>query len=121
MRKTYQRTRYQQTRDTVLARTSAYAKTEAGKRAHRVSGLRQRLLYPEKARARMQVKMALRKGELQKLPCEKCGSEKRIEAHHDDYSKPLDVQWLCKPCHDLEHASHRHAKTAPLSRTTARR
>ena len=29
-------------------------------------------------------------------PCEKCGSEKNIEAYHENDDKPLDTIWLCK-------------------------
>lgn len=51
---------------------------------------------------RMETRRALRKGFLLRLPCEKCGAAKS-ECHHEDYSKPLDVHWLCKPCHAVEH------------------
>lgn len=33
--------------------------------------------------------------------CEGCGLPKRVEKHHPDYSKPLLVVWLCKPCHAI--------------------
>lgn len=48
---------------------------------------------------------ALRTGELVRAEvCERCGKTaeengKGLDGHHDDYSKPLDVEWLCKSCH----------------------
>ena len=33
--------------------------------------------------------------------CEGCGQAKRLDKHHHDYSKPLLVVWLCKPCHAI--------------------
>ena len=47
------------------------------------------------------VRHAIERGELTPQPCENCGE--KAEAHHDDYSKPLDVRWLCRPCHAIEH------------------
>ena len=35
--------------------------------------------------------------------CSKCGVEGRIEAHHEDYSKPLEVIWLCRVHHVEAH------------------
>ena len=49
--------------------------------------------------AHVMVGAAKRKGILKKQPCEICGSTVRIEAHHEDYSKPLDVRWLCSDHH----------------------
>lgn len=40
-----------------------------------------------------------RNGRLVVGPCEKCGSRKKVHAHHDDYTKPHVVRWLCKDCH----------------------
>lgn len=31
-------------------------------------------------------------------PCQMCGNLNG-EKHHPDYSKPLDIIWLCHPCH----------------------
>ena len=57
---------------------------------------------PEKSIARNAVGNAIRDGRLTRLPCEVCGDAKS-EAHHDDYSKPLDVRWLCRDHHKEHH------------------
>lgn len=50
---------------------------------------------------------AIRTGHLQRQPCEVCGTDESVEAHHDDYAKPLDVQWLCRHHHVRKHAESR--------------
>jgi hypothetical protein len=65
---------------------------------------RHRSVNPEKYRARTAVGNAIRAGSLVRGPCEVCGNA-ASEAHHDDYSRPLDVRWLCRP-HHLEHHGH---------------
>lgn len=64
---------------------------------------RMRHLYPEKEAARRQVRSAIASGSLTRLSCEVCGAPE-VEAHHDDYSRPLDVRWLCRVHHREHHA-----------------
>lgn len=58
--------------------------------------------YPERKKAVIAVNNAVRDGRLVKQPCEACGA-KRVHGHHDDYSKPLDVRWLCPVHHKQVH------------------
>lgn len=57
---------------------------------------------PEKRHAHMVVSNAIRDGKIIKLPCEECG-RKDSEAHHEDYSKPLMIKWLCRKHHGEIH------------------
>ena len=67
------------------------ASAKRAKRAEYLSG---------KYFSRMYVRCALYFGDLQKQPCEVCG-EPKVQAHHEDYAKPLMVRWLCVQHHGL--------------------
>lgn len=54
--------------------------------------------------ARSALYKALRVGTIVRQPCEVCGATHRIHAHHDDYSKPLAIRWLCSLHHRQHHA-----------------
>jgi hypothetical protein len=55
--------------------------------------------YPKRVKARKMVYEALKSGNLEKEPCEECGSEDDVQAHHEDYDEPLEVKWYCRVCH----------------------
>lgn len=57
---------------------------------------------PVKRRCRAATKRAVREGLLVRLPCEVCG-DVNTEAHHEDYTKPLEVRWLCFRHHREAH------------------
>ncbi len=82
----------------VRQREDGRAVVEVG--ARYLATLKFRAAHPEKYLAHQIVGNAIRAGELHRQPCEKCG--KKAQAHHDDYSKPLEVRWLC-PKHHAEH------------------
>lgn len=55
-----------------------------------------------KIAAKNAAREAMRHGVLFRKPCDDCGNVKS-EAHHPDYSKPLEVDWLCRRCHMKRH------------------
>lgn len=99
----YDRKRYREDpgRQAAIQRSSK-AFLEAHPERKKIYTARSRAAHPEKYKARTAVGNALRDGRLQRGPCEKCGAAK-VEAHHEDYSKPLEVRWLCSRCHGHEH------------------
>lgn len=57
--------------------------------------------------ARVLVQYAVKTNKLVKPEiCERCKVKRQLEAHHPDYNKPLEVTWLCVPCHGLIHPHH---------------
>lgn len=88
---------------------------EVVRRARAISGRRRRAANggtlsrewkkknPEKRHAHRKVAKALKSGRLSRKPCSRCGSEINVHAHHEDYSRWLDVIWLCGVCHMQRH------------------
>ena len=55
-------------------------------------------------RAHGAVERALKRGTLiRSETCEDCGEGGRIQGHHEDYERPLEVVWVCIPCHGVRH------------------
>jgi hypothetical protein len=59
----------------------------------------------KKHEARMAVFRAIRAGVITKRPCEICGTFP-ADAHHDNYERPLDIRWLCRMHHLIEHDNY---------------
>jgi predicted transcriptional regulator len=68
--------------------------------------------YPEETAARKAFAEAVRSGRIVRPDtCEACGQKpapnrlgrSSVQGHHDDYSKPFEVRWLCQPCHNRHH------------------
>lgn len=93
---------YERNKERVYLANKARQQSEAGKAARRVHRDTQRATNPEKLTARRAVNNAIRDGKLFKQPCEVCGAAK-VHGHHDDYSRPLDVRWLCRVHHMQAH------------------
>ncbi len=53
--------------------------------------------------ARKLYESAIRLGIISKKPCEICGVIIRVAGHHEDYSDPLNVRWLCAKHHAIHH------------------
>lgn len=74
-----------------------------------------RTRHPAKRLAHSRVNQAKRAGLLTPQPCSECGGT-AVEAHHDDYARPLDVRWLCKACHEIQH--HGPVDSRPKKQST---
>ena len=55
-----------------------------------------------KANCRSYLNTYIKRGVINKQPCIICNNM-NTEAHHEDYTKPLNVIWMCRECHLLHH------------------
>jgi hypothetical protein len=98
----YDRSRYWNDPDR-MAYTKGRSKVayENNKERILISAKNWRLKNPEKRKAHIMVGNAIKNGRLHRQPCEVCGA--KGHAHHDDYSRPLEVRWLCPTHHARFH------------------
>ena len=100
-------------RKKILKRMRKYSKKhfQLNKKRYADNTEKLRKKYPEKFHARQTLKNAVASGKVKKLPCIECG-EIKVHGHHEDYSKPLKVTWLCQKHHSELHSKKFFNKSA---------
>ena len=85
-----------------------YLMTERGKEVRKKSLDNYNNRYPLRKAAHTLTSRAIAKGKLiNPKVCSECNSTETIQAHHDDYTKPFDVRWLCLGCHTKWHRENK--------------
>lgn len=79
----------------------------------------------EKSKVRSYTKVYVRRGKIEKKPCEVCG-EQKAEIHHLDYSDPFLIKWLCFKHHRELHRNRKAQKyvlekSSPMAYNLAKR
>lgn len=88
-----------------VAARAEYAKTQAYAQSHSAAAARWAAKHPERRKANIIVGNAVRSGKL--IPWPVCAVPEccdKPQGHHPDYSRPLDVVWLCPAHHEEAHA-----------------
>lgn len=98
---------YEQSRANLPHRIKArqdYAKTDACKASIKKSRKKWLADNQDKRAAHIILGNAVRDNRIEKpANCSKCDGVGRIHGHHEDYTKPLDVVWVCQRCHKEIH------------------
>jgi CRISPR/Cas system-associated protein Cas10 (large subunit of type III CRISPR-Cas system) len=100
------RARYQKERDYRSIKHKEYMATATGKEIHAKAARKWVEQNRVKRAAHVITGHAIRSGKLVPGLCEVCGAV-RVDAHHEDYDKPLDVIWLCQAHHKQLHAKRK--------------
>lgn len=96
------RATYARNRETIIASVKRFAHSDRGRELQRSRSAVRRATEQDKIGARTKLNNALRYGKVVRGPCRDCGCTD-THGHHHDYSKPLDVIWLCQKHHVEEH------------------
>jgi len=81
-----------------------YRKSDAGKLSNIKGVDKYKSSNPLKIKAHSVICVAIHSGRMENPGnCSECKITGKAEAHHDDYSLPLDVRWLCRKCHIAWH------------------
>ena len=100
--KKYFKKYYKKNKEYFILYQKKYSKTKEYKKRARERAKKYNKNNPLKNQARHKLRNAVVAGKIIKpKECSNCRNETKIEAHHSDYSKPLEVIWLCKLCHRL--------------------
>lgn len=99
-------TQYHVCRSCNSARKRKWNKSESGRAHLKEHNRRYHKKNAKKNNARNLVNYYVSVGNIIKPKnCSKCGATGRIEGHHFDYSKPLDIVWVCTLCHNRIHST----------------
>jgi hypothetical protein len=95
----YQREYYAKNAEKLRKRNNKYKYLEVRKK--------EKQKFKLKISARKKFNRAISRGQfVRATSCQSCMSEGKIEAHHKDYTKPYEVEWLCRSCHKRRHYNY---------------
>lgn len=96
-------------RETKRKNNNSWHRRNSGNRA--AATARWRANNQEKYAAHIAVQSAIRNGSIIPSHCEECGA--KAHAHHDDYTKPLSIIWLCHTHHMERHTMLKAREQCP--------
>lgn len=91
-------------RDCNSARARKYRTTKKGHNVYKILQRKQYIKNRLKILCRQKLNQFLKKNGLSAPEiCSVCKKIKKLDAHHEDYSQPLRVKWVCRQCHFMIH------------------
>lgn len=85
-----------------LEKVRRYSMSKQGRLKRNEASKKYYAEHKEQSKARSVLNQAVKSGKVNRYPCTVCGNEDS-HGHHEDYSKPLEVIWLCRKCHTEFH------------------